>query len=183
MDRATFPPPSTTTAVCKLGSWIRGSVQLEIFEVAGKSSKWPNNRRALICTVRICCGVDANSDRCAGYEQIITTRALENIFLPAAAAKVEDSTFCGKTAQLLTCQRFTGWINELAISGQQAFGVKSQEKNMLNEAVEKSRELKYTALGRIGPECQMESSSKAGEEFGGCCCSSQGERSRCLELL
>lgn len=36
-------------------------------------------------------------------------------------------------------------------------GVKSQEKSVANKAVEKSEEWKYTALGRIGPGCQMES--------------------------
>ena len=55
----------SSTPVCKLGSRIRGSVQLEIFEVAGETSKWRNNR-ALICTVSISCGVDTNSDRCVG---------------------------------------------------------------------------------------------------------------------
>ena len=107
---------------------------------------------------------------------MITTRAVENVFLPAVGAiKVEDTTLCGTSAQLihmstlwlegndtmihnarvLSCSHVNndsraGWQRTRHIRATNV-GVKSQGKSVANKAAEKSEEWKYTALGRIGP--------------------------------
>ena len=77
-------------------SWIRGFVKLEILQGASKkTSKQQENTIqffALICTIS---GVHINSDRCFRCKQTITTRALEYIFLPAAApTKWKTQHYC-----------------------------------------------------------------------------------------
>ena len=63
---------------------------------------------------------------------------------------VGDTTFCGTSA--LKYMSTIHWLAQQTRNARATnVGVKSQEKNMLNEAVEKSQELKYGALGRIWP--------------------------------